>query len=129
MPAYSPAAIRTDYDLRGMVNVRVSAQNSRPATCMTATPGRQTRHEDEENHMHDQSTGFTMVLGGVDRSADYRRQLRAGKRFTLALMIMVAVLMASTGWLAGVALTPQVAAATPAAGTAASATDPYPAIY
>jgi hypothetical protein len=105
-----------------MVNVRLSAQNSRPATCMAATPGRQTRHEGEENHMHDQATGLTIITGGIDRSAEYRREARTGKHFMAAFLIVVAASIATTGWLAGVVVTPQAAIAAPAA-------DPYPAIY
>ena len=53
-------------------------------------------------------------MGGVDRSADFRRESRAGRRVTAALLVVIAVLMIITGWLASAVLSPQVSAATPA---------------
>jgi hypothetical protein len=112
-----------------MVNARLHAQNSRAVTGSTVTPGRQIRHEKEGQHMQHQSSTFTMIMGGVDRSAEFRRAADEGHRSTVALLVLIAALMATTGWLAGIVLIPQAAAATVAADTAPPAPDPYPAVY
>ena len=57
--------------------------------------------------MQDQSSGFTMIPGGVVRSDAYRRDAGAGRRSTVALLVVIAALLGATGWLAGVVATPQ----------------------
>ncbi len=54
-----------------------------------------------------------MIAAGVDRSAEFRREERSGRRVTVVLLTVIAVLLVATGWLVNLVFGPQLSAAIP----------------
>lgn len=68
--------------------------------------------------MSGQRPGLTVIVGGVDRSAEFRCEEPAGRRITVALLTVIVVLLVATGWLVNLVFGPQLSAATPVGDSA-----------
>jgi hypothetical protein len=71
--------------------------------------------------MRDRGLQVTAGVGDAERRAADRRQAGQGRRVTVALLIVIAVLMIATGWLLNLATSRPVSAADAAASGAAVA--------
>jgi hypothetical protein len=74
--------------------------------------------------MQDQSSVFTMIMGGIDRSDQFRRDAGTDRRLTIALLVIIAVLLVTNGLLGSAVLNQKVLSASPAA-TAVADTAPH----
>jgi hypothetical protein len=90
-----------------MAGTAQTAQNPPQAKSPTVAPERLIRQLQKGHDMPDQTSGLNMT-GRVERLTAAQREARAERRHTLALVIVIAVMLVATVWLAKIVLTPKV---------------------
>jgi hypothetical protein len=75
--------------------------------------------------MQDQSSVFTMIMGGVERADEFRRDTGKDRRLTIALLVIIAVLLFTNGLLGSTVLSQKILTASPAAAAVAETAPHY----